>query len=103
MPKKQKKEPKPKKIVKQSIADRAFSMLDLPMEVMQNLPKVTMVAGQRVVVENHRGLMDYDDNQITINGAKISVRILGDKLLIRAMNASEMLVVGTIFSVEFIR
>jgi len=83
--------------------DKAAETFDLPGEVLWDLPRITIVAGNRVVVENHKGLMDYGENSIVIAGGRVEVRIVGTELELRAMNADELLITGDVFSVEFIR
>jgi len=85
-----------------SMLVRAADVFDLPAEALTNLPKVTIVATSRAVVENHTGLMEYSENQIIVAGGRVAVRILGDKLELRAMNTYELLITGTIFTVEFV-
>jgi len=83
------------------LLNRAAERFDLPGEVLSNLPRVTIVGCGRVVVENHKGLLDYSENAIIVNGGRVTVHILGDKLELRAMNALELLVTGTVFNIEF--
>ena len=83
--------------------DKAADTFDLPGEVVWDLPRITIVAGNRVVVENHKGLMDYNENSIVVAGGRVEVRILGNDLELRAMNADELLITGDVFNVEFIR
>ena len=84
------------------VLDRAADRFDLPGEVLANLPRITVTGGQRVVVENHKGLMDYGPNAILIAGGKVTLKLLGDNLELRAMNAQELLISGDVFQVEFI-
>ena len=81
---------------------RAADTFDLPGEVLMDLPRITVTGGGRVVVENHKGLLDYGPNAILINGGKLTLKLLGDKLELRAMNARELLITGDVFQVEFI-
>ena len=90
---------KPKK---ERILGRAADTFDLPGEVLMDLPRVTVTGGRRVVVENHKGLMDYGPNTIVINAGALTLKLLGDNLELRAMNAQELLITGDIFNLEFI-
>jgi len=84
------------------ILKSAADAFDLPGEVLMDLPRVTVTGGQRVVVENHKGLMDYGPNAIIVSGGRVTLKLLGDNLELRAMNAQELLITGDIFNLEFV-
>ena len=81
---------------------RAADTFDLPGEVLLDLPRLTMTGGQRIVVENHQGLMDYSQACIVVAGGKVTVKIIGDALELRAMTAEALLITGDVFNVEFV-
>ena len=81
---------------------RAADAFDLPGEVLLDLPRLTVTGGQRVMVENHQGLMDYSPKQIVVAGGRVSLKIIGDGLELRAMTAGALLITGDVFSVEFV-
>lgn len=87
---------------RKSLLDHAVDRLDLPAEVLIDMPKVSVTAGARVVVENHKGLMDYGTEQVLVAGGRQSVKISGANLELRAMTAEALLVTGEIFQIEFI-
>jgi len=80
---------------------RAANFFDLPDEILDGTPRVTVTGRRRVVVENHKGILEYGENTIVINGGGDYVRIRGDGLELVAMNAEELLIAGTILNVEF--
>ena len=90
---------KPKR---QNIMDRVRDTFDLPGEVIQNLPRITMTGGNRVMVENHQGLLDYGETAIVIAGGRVKVKVQGDGLKLCAMNTEALLITGSVFGVEFI-
>ena len=83
------------------ILHRATDTFDLPGEVTLDLPRLTVTGGRRVVVENHQGLMDYSPECIVVTGGKVTLRIIGDALELRAMSAEALLISGNVFRVEF--
>jgi sporulation protein YqfC len=73
---------------------------ELPPEALSGVPKLTLTGSRRVLVENHRGLLEYSRERIEINGGRVRLRLLGEGLELRAMNGSDILVTGDIYSVE---
>ena len=51
-------------------------------------------------MENHKGILAYGTEEIHVSGGKLVVKVRGDGLELRAMNASELLITGTILGVE---
>ena len=80
----------------EEIAER----FDLPTETLAQVPRVTLSGNRRVVVENHRGLLAYSNEMIDVAGGRLRVRIVGDGLCLRAMDAATPLVTGKIQSLE---
>ena len=81
---------------------KATDTFDLPGEVLLDLPRLTVTGGQRVTVENHQGLMDYSQELIVVAGGRVTLKIIGDGLELRAMTAEALLITGHVFSVEFV-
>ncbi len=80
--------------------EKASSRLSLPGEALAGLPKVEITGRGRLTVENHRGLLEYTQERIEINGGRIMITVRGDGLNIRAMSAEALLIEGLVVSVE---
>lgn len=81
----------------EEIADR----LDLPAESMAGVPKLTVTGRRRVLIENHRGLLEYSRDCIEVDGGRVRLRIRGTNLQLVAMDRSDLLISGIILSAEF--
>ena len=64
-------------------------------------PRVEIIGNSRVVVENHRGIQEYDDGVLRVKCSGCEVRITGDGLTLTALSLDELAVTGTIASVEY--
>ena len=73
--------------------------LGIPESVLPNIPRVT-VTGSSALVENHRGIAELGTDLIEIKGGKAALRIRGEGLALKAMNRTELLITGRLFSVE---
>ncbi len=74
---------------------------DLPAEAAGTV-KVTVVGRRRLLVENHRGILEYARDRIEVGGGNIRIRINGDGLELCAMDRDAILVTGTVISLELI-
>ena len=84
-----------------NLLERLANRLDLPAEVVANVPKVTVTGTERVLIENHRGILSYTDTEVEVGGSRgSSVRVRGAGLLLRAMDREMLLVTGTIVGID---
>ncbi len=83
------------------ILEKAADLFDLPGEVMAGMIKITITGGRRVHIENHKGILEYGGEEISVNGGKLIVKIHGSELELRSMNADEMLITGLLTGVDF--
>nr|WP_302650813.1 YabP/YqfC family sporulation protein [uncultured Agathobaculum sp.] len=70
-------------------------------ELCSDRPRVEIIGNSRVVVENHRGIQEYDDGVLRVKCSGCEVRITGDGLALTALSLDELAVTGTIVSVEY--
>lgn len=81
----------------QNLAER----LALPEEALLGTAKLTVTGGRRLLVENHRGIMDYSQERIVVSLGRGRLNISGTGLVIHAMNRQELLIGGRIQSMEW--
>ena len=85
---------------KLAIGKKLSAMLDVPAESMLDAPRITISGGGRVLVEGHRGLLEYAEDRIAAAGPGCRILIKGEKLGLVAMNRREMVVSGHLWAVE---
>ena len=63
---------------KEVVAD----LFELPHEVLLDLPRLTLVGNVQLYIENHRGVIAYDENQVrlSVKNGEIMVRGSGCRL-----------------------
>jgi len=59
------------------VKEKVIYGLDLPVDVALNLPKVTAVARKEVTVENHKGIIKFNADELVINTSLGALTILG--------------------------
>ena len=81
---------------------KTAALFDVPGEPALGFPRVTITGTSRAHIENHRGLLEYGEEQITVNAAGMMIRLRGERMEIAAMTDLELVVTGTVLSVEFL-
>ena len=61
---------------KQSIVDK----LDLPRDIILNMPKITITGDNEIIIENHKGVVLFEENQVKINSGVGLISIYGRDL-----------------------
>ncbi len=84
------------------LLEKAADIFDLPVDVLADLPKLEISGCRNLLMENHQGILEYGTEEIDIGGGKVIVKVKGQDLELRSMNANALTISGLIFSVEFI-
>lgn len=83
------------------LLERAAARLDLPGEA-AGLPKLEINGFSRLSVEQHRGILEYTGEAVTVALADGRVRITGCRLSITVMNRSFLTLTGKLRGIELI-
>lgn len=63
--------------------------------------RVLAVGARRALVENHRGVLEYDAQKVLLRSADGQVAVCGSGLALREVRADALIVAGKIARVEF--
>ncbi len=81
------------------IRKRIADALELQQDVMLNLPMLHITGSERLLLENHRGLLEYARDRIRVATTAGAVIIEGEGLTIRSVGRDDLLVTGAIRTV----
>ncbi|MEH7376450.1 MULTISPECIES: sporulation protein YqfC [Bacillaceae] len=76
--------------------------MDLPQDVMMDLPRITMVGQIHVYIENHRGLLVFTDKELRLLLKQGQLLIKGKSFVIKTILPEEILLEGKIEQVIYI-
>jgi sporulation protein YqfC len=72
-----------------------------PKEVTSNVPLITLCGHERLHIEQHRGLVDYEPENVVMRSSCGLIRIAGAGMVFRLYTAAEAVITGRIDCVEF--
>lgn len=84
------------------IAKKISEVLEIPPEAMLNIPKITIVGKERVLVENYTALLDYKKDNISLKYRGGVIDILGKNFEIKVIGEENIAVSGEVDSVKLI-
>lgn len=76
--------------------------LELPKDVVMDLPRITLLGDMQLYVENHRGIIEYTKEKIRISTSLGELLINGSGLVLRNIFPDEIAVDGKIEGVSFL-
>ncbi|HNX92900.1 MAG TPA: sporulation protein YqfC [Syntrophomonas sp.] len=88
---------KNKDIISRAMAD----LLEIPKDLVLDIPKITLIGQSELFLENHRGIIEYSSQRMRINLSRGFLEILGNQLEIKALLPDEIKIEGDINSCRF--
>ncbi len=82
---------------------RLASSVDLPEEPIPGRPLVEILDNQRVLIENHLGVCEYEDTVIRVRVKNGSICVLGCNLELARMTKGVLVISGRIEAVQLHR
>ena len=82
-------------------ARRIEEILEIPVELSTNTPKITITGFERMLIENYRGVLEYQDYFVRVNTYIGILNINGFDLKLEEMTTDDLLVTGQIDSIDF--
>ncbi len=82
---------------KEQLAD----LFSLPHDVVCGASNVSIIGSMRVMIENYKGILEYNNEEILLQGKQSKIKIIGSCLKIRYYNEEEMVIDGQIDGVFF--
>ena len=76
--------------------------LELPKEILLNLPLISLVGQEEVTIENYKGILEYSEEVVRIGTAAGILRLQGKNLCLKQLSAECMVVTGMVESLTFL-
>ncbi|MDR7072793.1 sporulation protein YqfC [Fictibacillus barbaricus] len=87
--------------LRQQVNKWLMQNLDLPADVVMDLPRITMIGQIHIYIENHRGVKAFSNEQLALKLKQGTLLIKGSDFVIKTILPEEILLEGTITSVYF--
>jgi len=81
---------------------KLMQMIDMPADVVQDIPRMTMIGNLKLYVENHRGIVHFSPNYLKLSLSNGALELNGRELMIRAISAEEIWIEGIIGELKYI-
>lgn len=83
------------------VKEKLSEALELPKEITLDISKLIVIGTDNIIIENHKGIIDYCESKISINTGSGILVISGKGLIIKSIVQEEIIVKGKIYSINF--
>ena len=83
--------------------EKLNKILDIPRELDKKQTKVTIMSFDEIMIENYKGIMEYEEFFVKINTEIGVININGFNLILEQMTNDDILVKGVINSIDLER
>lgn len=81
--------------------NRINELLEIPREIVSKVPKITVTAFDEILIENFKGILEYEEFFVRISTHIGNVNINGFNLKLSQMTEDDILVSGKIEGLDF--
>ena len=83
--------------------NRINKMLEMPREIYTKEPKISLIGFDEMIIENYKGILEYEDYFVKINTYIGNININGFNLKLENMSEDDIKIRGKIDSVDIER
>ena len=77
--------------------------LELPKEIMLNLPLISFIGREEVSIENYKGILEYGEETVRVGTAAGVLRLTGRGLCIKQLSVEWLVGTGRVEKLEFLQ
>ncbi|OLO38888.1 sporulation protein YqfC [Alkalihalophilus pseudofirmus] len=87
---------------RQQVKKFLTDQMELPADVLMDLPRITMIGQIHIYIENHRGVLQFSNKELRLLLSQGQLLIKGEQFVIKTILPEELLLEGKIDKVIFI-
>ncbi len=87
---------------RQQVKKFLTDQMELPADVLMDLPRITMIGQIHIYIENHRGVLQFSNEELRLLLSQGQLLIKGEQFVIKTILPEELLLEGKIDKVIFI-
>ncbi|OAB33955.1 sporulation protein YqfC [Paenibacillus glacialis] len=88
--------------ISRKLRNWTYEKLDLPQDIVFNLPRLTLIGNKELLIENHNGVIHFSPEKLILSLSQGSLEIEGAELMIRSILPREVMIEGTVRNIKYI-
>lgn len=86
---------------RQRLQKKLANLLEIPDDIVLDLPRITLLGNMQLLIENHKGIIEYTSERVRIRLNRKELIISGIGLSLGNLQAEELIVEGEITGLSF--
>ena len=74
--------------------------LEMPKEIISNIPKITIVGSNEMLIENYKGILEYEEFFVRVNTYIGIINVNGLNLNLNQITEDDIIITGKIDSID---
>jgi sporulation protein YqfC len=87
---------------RQRVKKMAAEMLDVPKDSVLDVPRITLIGGLQLYVENYRGIVEFRDDLLRLALSEGQLHVNGKELVIKQIFPTEVVIEGSISGIKYL-
>ncbi len=83
------------------VSEHVVDILDMPKEVMLDVPKISCIGKELISIENHKGIIEYSSKKVRVSVSVGEIEIKGENLKVKNIFTEELEIEGSIKNIFF--
>jgi len=76
-------------------------LFEIPPDIVLDLPRLTMLGNQQLLVENHKGIIEYTPVLVRIKLNLGELKVIGTNMVLSNLQSEQILLDGSISEIKF--
>lgn len=76
-------------------------LFEIPEDIVLNVPRITVIGNLQMIIENHRGLIEYSPTLIRVGTSNGQLTITGAELAVGSVFSEDLSVMGRFAEIRF--
>ena len=89
--------------MKKRLSNKINNILEMPREISGDNPKITIIGFNEMLIENYKGILEYEEFYIKVKTSVGDININGFNLNLQQLTEDDISVKGTIESIDIDR
>lgn len=76
-------------------------IFEIPQDIVLDLPRITMLGNKQVLVENHKGIIEYNETLVRIKLSQGELVVSGTDLMLGNLQVEQILIEGVFTDIKY--
>ncbi|CDF58068.1 sporulation protein YqfC [Thermobrachium celere] len=86
--------------MKRKLKHKISESLEMPKEVVLDIPCIRIIGTEEVEIENHKGIVEYNSNIVRVSSNIGTIQIKGENFIIKEISQDSIVLSGKVENVK---